>query len=109
MVEVDEDPEISTDEFLDWYCWSVASTAERFYPPDETAEECCEARDITDQFERGMEYGQHCRELTMATMFFSDMENHGFDPKARAQRSIERSREEGLDIPDIDWTWWEDP
>jgi len=36
-----------SDDFIQWLCWMWAQDGERFYPPDETAEECTE--NLTDE------------------------------------------------------------
>lgn len=102
---MDERRHINRDELLDWLCWKRATTAERFYPPDETAEECADnwEQELSERAV-GREYGEHNRALLEAVEFFNDMEAEGYDPKARAQRHIEESE---LDLPSIDWTWYE--
>lgn len=107
-----EDTTCSTDEFLDWYCWCVATTGERFYPPSETADECIEwCRDEDDaevtEYSEGVEHGQHGRAYGDAVEFFTDMKYRGFDPVMRAEREIERARNDDLDLPDMDWEWLE--
>lgn len=108
----EEDRGVTVNEMLDWICWSVATTGERFFPPRETAEECIstfESRGEVDMdaLARGKEHGQHSRAWCDATILFNDMKSRGFDPRGRAEREIERSRAEGLNLSDIDWEWWE--
>lgn len=110
-----DEPTYTAEEFLDWLCWSRAMDGERFYPPDETAAECIEHFEESDseivevtERSRGREYGSHARAYMDAVDFFEDAENWGFDPKARAERYIEEAREDGSDLPEIDWAWWED-
>jgi hypothetical protein len=113
---MNEDPTIPTEQLLDFLCWDFAMTAERFWPPDETAHGCIDAlpdstyeEDSLEEAEAlGWERGQHTRSLNEATEFFYQLEQRGFDPRSRAQREIERSREDGVDLPDIDWTWYEE-
>lgn len=107
---IDEDRRIEPDELLDWLCWCAATSGERFYPPTETAEECAEAMAsesedtaFDDVYER--ELGKHQRAYMDAFEFFHDLENHGYDPKGRAQRYIEV---DDTVLDDIDWSWWED-
>lgn len=107
-----ENPTTSDSEMLDWLCWRFAVDAERFFPPDETAQECVEQFDYEDgSLEKaeavGWEKGQHSRAWTEAVEFFHDLEMRGHDPKERAEREIERSREDDLDLPEIDWSWYE--
>lgn len=112
---IDEDRDRTPDELLDWLCWMWALDGERFFPPDETAEECMVA--VAETYEgqsdedrikaKGWEHGQHARAWTEAVERFHDLEARGFDPKARAEREIARAREDGLDLQDIDWEWWD--
>lgn len=112
---LEEEQRTTPDELLDWLCWCFAMDGERFYPPDETAEECLEAFEgndgdfDVDERRRGVEHGQHSRAYMTAVMFFEDLENWGYDPKARAEREIETSKDDGLELPDIDWEWYDDP
>jgi len=91
-------------EILDWLCWKFATDGERFYPPDETAEECIESMDVDSDRKKGSEYGQHYRAYGEAREFYSQMEKRGFDPKARAKRHMDES---DLDLEPIDWEWLE--
>jgi len=92
-------------DLLDWLCWMWAQEGERFYPPDETAQEMAIGRgDVTDEFDCGMLYGTHTRAYTTAVERFMDLENRGFDPRERAEHHIEDS---DLDLPPTDWSWWE--
>lgn len=102
----DEDPERTPDEMLDWVCWELATDGERFYPPDETAEECIDALGITDESDRGWERGQHLAKYSKARTLFKMLDGMGFDPKARAQREAENTPD-GVDLPPIDWAWLE--
>jgi len=114
-VTFEEDPSVSLDEFVNWYCWRIATSGERFYPPDETAEECIahfeaeqeesEAINVTD-ISRGQEYGEHARAWTNAVEFFSDMAKHGFDPVARAEKYVESTQDGDCpELDGIDWEW----
>lgn len=65
-------------EMLEWLCWRFAIQGERFYPPEETAEECMdifedmyEGEDLV--YHTGVERGQHARAWTDAMVFFEDM------------------------------------
>lgn len=98
----------TADEMLDWLCWVLATEGERFYPPDETAEECIDTQGLEDDFQKGAEYGQHVRAFSTAQERFRDLERHGFNPRERAEREIERAREDGLELEDIDWGWYDD-
>ena len=114
---MNEDPTKGADEMLDWLCWCFADSAERFYPPDETAEECIEELpddkyeegSIEEAEARGWERGEHTRAVLEADSFYRKLERCGYDPKARAEREIKRAREQGLNLPDIDWSWWDRP
>lgn len=44
---------------LDQMCWKLVSSRNRFYPPDETANECVEALDDTDGTQQAKEHGYH--------------------------------------------------
>lgn len=95
-------------ELVDWLCWSWATTGERFYPPDETAHQCVADVDTSDKSEAlAWEAGYHSRAYTEAVERFDDLQARGFDPVTRAERHIDEARNEGLDLPDIDWEWWE--
>lgn len=127
--------DMTNDELLDRLCWLHASDAERFFPPDETADECIEHFEeameegitsetqtfdgdeyvsydneakirVTDK-SRGSEYGAHGRALNNAVRFFKELENAGLDPKARAERYNKESIPEDEEVPDLDWTWYE--
>jgi len=98
----------SLSELLDWLCWSWATTGERFYPPDETAKECVESIDSDDgSGERAWEEGYHSYAYNEAVDRFNDLKSAGYDPVRRAERHIEEARKDDLDLPDIDWEWWE--
>lgn len=86
--ELNEDSEMSADELLDWQCWKWAIDAESLYPPDES---------------EGVEYAV----FVYSAGCFEDVRDKGFDPVTRTERHIEQRRSEGLDLEDIDWTWWE--
>lgn len=112
-ISVEEDADRSVDELLDWLCWMWATDAERFHPANETADECMVAHYGEDEEEwdpriHGLERGQHGRAVSTAVERFKALEQRGFDPKARAQREIERSRKEGVELDDIDWTWYDE-
>lgn len=93
-------------EFLNWYCWYTAETATRFHPPQETAEECLDEFEDVDDYQRGVEYGQHSRAFLEAADFFEDARAQGLNPVERAKRY-----EEENDIPEgdrVEWAWLED-
>lgn len=112
MNELQEDTELTTDGLLDWLCWIWAGDGERFYPPDETARECME--EIYGEMEEwphekyGIEKGQHSRAYNTAVGRYHDLEQRGFDPRGRAEREIRRARANGLDLPELDWTWYDE-
>lgn len=115
------DERSSRDEFLNWYCWVTATNGERFFPPEKTADGCMEQqvesyaeRNTTDEMSvwqfveaYGWERGQHGRAWADAVEFFVAAKRHGLDPVGRAEREIDNARDDGLDLPDIDWTWLE--
>lgn len=98
----DDKPEAR--EVLKAMCWELATEGDRFFPPDETAEECInqweDAPGEVDDHFRGVEHGQHSRAWTMATYYFSQIEKTGYDPKALAK---EYAEDRGL--PELDWGW----
>jgi hypothetical protein len=102
-IELDEDADRTVDEMLDWLCWDVADTAARFYPPQESTQECVDAMDVErDSMAGEYEYGTHMRALQDAVAIFDDLQRFGFDPKGRAQREVARN-----DLPEIDWEWYD--
>lgn len=104
MVDKDQNVE----ELVNWLCWSWATDGERFYPPDETARECVDEVEKTgDNTARAWEEGYHSRAYTEAVERFEDLKARGFDPVERTERHLEEARNRGLDLPDIDWEWWE--
>lgn len=111
--EIDEtDRDRSPDELLDWLCWENAMTAERFYPPDETAAQCIgdvesDENPVSDR-EIGSEEGYHRASWLSAVAFFEDLERLGYDPRARTEREIENAADRGLDISTPDWTWYDE-
>lgn len=113
---IDEDRELfdvlddqpHAEEVLDWLCWGWATDGERFYPSKETAEECIEGVDKAgDEEALAWEEGYHSRAYTEAVERFDDLEARGFDPVQRTERHIGEARDRDLDLPDIDWEWWE--
>lgn len=122
MVETDEalageaDARATPGRYLDFLCWSLAMDAADFYPPKETAAECMgalpddryTAGTVEEAEAFGWEYGQHSRVVAEAANRFKEMEERGLDPRGRAEREVERSREEGLDVADLDWAWYEE-
>lgn len=106
---------MTPDEFLDWLCWSIATTGDRFFPPEETAKECMDAlydgsEPISDAeltYRKGVEVGQHSRAWSEAIDMYEQMDARGFDPIERAERYVRQAREDGHDLPEIDWSWLE--
>jgi hypothetical protein len=102
----EQDP--SAEDVLDWLCWVWASDGDRFYPPGETAQGCVEGLDEAGNEKKlAREEGYHIRAYVGAVDRFEALEARGFDPVARAERHIEDAQERELDLPDIDWSWWE--
>lgn len=95
------------DELVDWLCWVWATDGERFYPPDETADECSAAIAHPDDEPLAWERGYHARAYGEAVERFADLEASGVDPVERAERYIEAARARGLDLPSIEWRWLE--
>jgi len=108
--EMTQDTEgTDAEEMLDWLCWNWAKDGERFYPPKETAKECVENIEPADEVEGiAFEEGYHVRAYIEVVQRFEDLETRGFDPEERAKRHIRESRQRGLDLSDIDWSWWKD-
>lgn len=98
--------QMDADEFLTWYCWERAVTAAGFYPPEESAENCLEQFEEWDEKDKIAEEATHHRALTECWEFFSSAEARGIDPKARADQYVAKRQEEGVDLPEIDWTWY---
>lgn len=113
-------PDHEADKFLNWLCWTWAQDGERFYPPDETAEECIEA--VRDGYEEeysgfllsfeltkafSWEEGQHARAYDEARFKFKDAENWGFDPVERAARyHYNEVWTEDNNVEKMDWEWY---
>lgn len=115
----EDKPDNTADEFLNWLCWMWATSGDRFYPPDETADECIEG--VIENYEerydgfllslklleaREWERGQHARAYTEAVSRFKDAHHWGFSPMERAAREhrdlMERADGE---VDPIDWSW----
>ena len=90
------------EETLQWLCWCYATSAERFYPPKESAKQCLEGFDVDSDFERGKHHGTHIRALNEADDFFRKLELCGFDPQAMAERECKTNQR----LPEIDWSWY---
>lgn len=109
LESIDEEPAVGADEMLDWLCWRFATQGERFYPVEETAQECMGSLDMKDENDPealGWERGTHHRAYLNAVMFFHDLERHGYEPIERAKREVRRARQEGLDnleMPSFAW------
>jgi len=113
------DADHTADEFLSWLCWTWATDGQRFYPPEETADECVEA--VRENYEKNYEgekletellkatsweKGQHSRAYTEAVSKFRDAANWGFDPIERAAREQHDLRQRSEDYDEeIDWSW----
>lgn len=88
-------------EIIDWLCWKFAKEGERFYPPEQTAEECAEGW-VETEYGKGAEFGKHSRAWTTAVEFFDDLRFRGFDPIKRAIKYEEENiRKEDY----ITWDW----
>lgn len=106
---LDEDWDTGPDELLDWICLQAAWDGERFYPPQETAEECVETIDIKAEYNQGKEHGYHNRAWLDALELFEALERKGYDPQGRARRELGRlndTRDDDVDELIVDWEWW---
>lgn len=100
-------------ETLEYLCWHFGTTGERFWPIQETAESCMESvKENYEQndemvYEEGLawEQGQHTRAVSEAGRVYKQLYSKGYDPVEMAKNEIERSREEGIELEDIDWDW----
>lgn len=106
MSEESEREVTSESNFLDWLFWYTGSTGDRFYPPDETAEEYINEFDDSDDYAKGVEFGQHARAFNDAVDLFEDARAHGLNPVERAQRYERENEVAGNDR--VDWEWLED-
>jgi hypothetical protein len=105
----------STDDFLNWLCWSWGMDGDQFYPPKETAQTCMDSLpdDLYNHGEeyehaRGWEVGQHSRAVVEAQDKFRAAENHGIDPVERAAREHRELMKRADDnLPPIDWSWYD--
>lgn len=100
-------------ETLEYLCWHFAASAEMFWPFDETVHNCMDA--VIENYEGrtfaefaegyGWERGQHIRAVDEACSLFEQLHGRGYDPVQMAKKEIERSRNDGLELEDIDWDW----
>lgn len=110
---IDQD---SPDELLDWLCWVWAVEGQSAYPPEEQVAEHVAAHEneslpgttVVDEFLRGELTGRISLMWTQAVMRYEMLENRGFDPKACAERHVERRRTEGHGPSGIDWAWYDE-
>ena len=89
---------------LDRICWLIMSGREDFIPPKETAEDCIDHHENTDQIDltehdRGYEYGYHAG-MVVAYEQMSDQlrSSYAIDIKGRAERYVRINREAGIDL-----------
>jgi hypothetical protein len=108
------------DEFLDWLCWELAHSGERFYPPEETAQECVqsvehlyeekyEGDELDLQLAGAFEWekGQHSRALMEAREKFESAEQRGLNPVERAAREHRELMKKSEGMEPLDWSWYE--
>jgi len=96
-------------ETLQFLCWKFATDGDRFYPPKETANECCEELDTDDEYVKGLENGQHGRAWGEAVNFFEKLRVRGYDPVSLAQQEQAdlRGRSEAYS-EELSWEWLAD-
>lgn len=97
--------EDSADDFLTWYCWERAFTAEHNYPPEEVAEKIQE--EPIDEPREKTEV-RVTQQFIDASEFFRQAESSGIDPVGRAEEYVSKRQSEGHDLANIDWTWYEE-
>lgn len=83
---------------LDRLCWLLVSTRNRFYPPDETAEECIEHFEEESDETRGHEHGYHAGMFTARNMFMEQLYGYGINVLARANRYTHSNRLHGMEF-----------
>lgn len=109
MYQVDEKKE--PQEVLEKIALDLALTAQNFFPPKETAENCMHGdEEYYGSVERynyvlGVENGEHSRAVTEASFVYEKMYEAGYDPVELAENELQRTRDEGLDLDDVDWSW----
>jgi hypothetical protein len=88
------------DRDMDRLCWLLVSTRNRFYRPDETAEECIEALEIEDDDERakGNEHGYHRGMFISRNMFMEQLYGYGINVLARANRYTHLNRTHDMEF-----------
>ena len=109
----DGSEELNDRETLECICWNFATTAEEFYPIEETALQCMKG--VSENYkgnenmnwEKGLawEKGQHSRAVLEASEVFTKLESMGYDPVQMAKEHIRKSEEMGHQLPKIDWSW----
>ena len=101
------------DEYLDYLCWSWANQGETSFPPDEQASKSISSLYGDDELTEAERERALSRERAYFTYTYYEsvtrflhMKKSGFDPIQRAEREVERTREEhDEDFPAIDWEW----
>jgi len=105
-------------EFLKWLCWERAKTADRFYPPDETAEETHQVKldesdeELTErqiELDKEHEMVYHSTMLQEAVEFFVDARTRGIDAIGMAESEHRELQERADDeVEDIDWSFYDE-
>lgn len=99
------------EEAMDRLCWLLVSTRNRFYPPDETAEECIESMvedanspekpdcySEPDPRTCGNEHGYHNGMFVSRNMFMEQLYGYGINVLGRANRYTYLNRKHGMEF-----------
>jgi hypothetical protein len=100
-----------TERQLDRLCWLVLDWRERFFPPDETAEETIEyleAEEDTievDDQTRGNEKGYHAGMFIAYDEIAEQLYCMGIDVESRAERYVRVNRANNVMLPETEYTF----
>lgn len=94
-----------TEREMDRYCWLLVSWRNRFYPPDETAEECIETFEdeedddvLPTEYTRGHEHGYHDGMYIAFNEMMEQLYIYGINVMARANRYTKVHRDAGTPL-----------
>lgn len=90
---------------LDRFCWLLVSWRNRFAPPDETADECIEHFENSDNEDievtentRGQEHGYHEASFVVTDEIMEQLYAYGINVMGRANRYVKINREHDMEL-----------